>query len=288
MNRPNLLSLLCILLYGCTNQIPAHLPTARPTPSPVSNLATGSTWKRPSDGMIMVSVPAGEFSMGSPDDFGFSSEHPAHPVNLDAFWIDKTDVTNSMYAGCVQAGVCAAPRMTKSQTRADYYGNSQFADFPVIFVDWNQTAAYCQWAGVRLPTEAQWEKAARGTDGRTYPWGNAAPTCALANFGGSSSCTGDTSAVNDHPAGASPYGALDMAGNVWQWVSDWYDPSYYSYSPKDNPTGPAQHGPDSTEHPVRGGSWLAQPEWTHSANRAPFEMGNWENVVGFRCARPAP
>ena len=226
--------------------------------------------------------------MGSPDNFGFDYERPAHTVYLDAFWIDKTDVTNAMYAGCVQAGACKLPYSTESKTRKAYYGNPKYDNFPVVFVDEHQAAAYCQWAGASLPTEAQWEKAARGTDGRNYPWGNADPTCKLANFGGTPGCAGDTTEVNSHPKGASPYGALDMSGNVWQWTSDWFDPAYYSQSPQENPTGPAQPLYDSNDRVVKGGSWLAKVEWIHSANRVNDSEGGDDNVIGFRCARPAP
>jgi serine/threonine-protein kinase len=140
-------------------------PTLEPTETtmPTPTLGIGSTMISEKDGMVMVYVPAGEFTMGEGSD--------KHQVNLDAFWIDQTEVTNAMYAQCVVNGDCEPPSFSKSYTRESYYGNTEFDDYPVIYVDWNQANAYCSWAGRRLPTEADWEKAARGTDGRTYPWG---------------------------------------------------------------------------------------------------------------------
>ncbi|NLI41381.1 MAG: SUMF1/EgtB/PvdO family nonheme iron enzyme, partial [Caldisericales bacterium] len=178
--------------------------------------------KREKDEMLMVYVPAGEFEMGDED--GALDEQPVHTVYLDEYWIDQTEVTNGQYERCVAADSCTVPKSSYSSTRDSYYGNRSYADYPVIYVDWNQADAYCKWAGGRLPTEAEWEKASRGTDGRDYPWGDSIDEN-HANYDGN---IGDTSEVGRYPKGASPYGALDMAGNVWEWVSDWYAEDYYS------------------------------------------------------------
>lgn len=235
---------------------------AEPTLSPVS------TQVSPKDGTVQVCVPEGNFTMGTTDEqvtrlcvklggypdctSWYSNEKPQHTVWLDAYWIDRTEVTNAQYAKCVADGVCQKPYERKPKSSEIYYGNVQYANYPVTYLDWTMAATYCKWAGRRLPTEAEWEKAARGTDGRTYPWGDDAPTCRLANYyDGKNYCVGYTSAVGSYPDGASRYGALDMAGNVWEWVTDWYGESYYGSSPLRNPLGP-----ESGEYRVlRGGTW---------------------------------
>ena len=246
------------------------------TPSPTLALGKGNTLTSPKDGMVMVYVPAGSFQMGS--DNGDPNEQPVHTVRLDAFWIDQTDVTNAMYAKCVSAGGCSLPGGTSSATHSDYYVNTQYANYPVINVAWNQAKAYCEWVGSRLPSEAQWEKSARGMDDRTYPWGNDALNNNLLNYQWN---VGDTTEVGKYPNGVSPYGVLDMAGNVWQWVADWYDSNYYSNSPSSNPLGP-DTGQDRV---LRGGSFNNGGDYDRSA----FQFWSDPTVIsltyGFRCAR---
>ncbi len=201
------------------------------------------------DGMEMVYVPEGEFPMGTSDeqrdrlieediwDSNWNTnEQPIHTVYLDAFWIDKTEVTNEQYALCVADGACQEAHSSASATRVSYYGNPEFRDYPAVYIDWSMAKAYCAWAGRRLPSEAEWEKAARGTDERLYPWGDEIDNT-LANYGGSRRKNSDTTAVGSYLNGASPYGALDMAGNVQEWVADIYDFTYYSKFTSCQPIG---------------------------------------------------
>jgi eukaryotic-like serine/threonine-protein kinase len=236
--------------------------------------------------MVMVYVPEGNFLMGSSDQqivaaqgmcptCDPSSEQPQHTVYLDAFWIDRTQVTNLQYALCVTAGACSSPTDMSSSTRSVYYGNPEYDNYPVIYVSWDDATAYCTWAGRQLPTEAEWEKAARGTDGRTYPWGEGID-CTLSNYSG---CLGDTSAVGSYPSGASPYGAWDMAGNVWEWVTDWYDSGYYSVSPSSNPRGPV----DGQYRSLRGGAWYSPDYYSRVSTRNGNFSNYADNHLGFRC-----
>jgi formylglycine-generating enzyme required for sulfatase activity len=263
---------------------PAPTPTVTPIPptATVPPVAIGPTQVSPVDGMVQVDVPAGEFLMGSPGSnvLANNDEKPQHSVYLDAYWIDQTEVTNAMYARCVNAGACQPPASTQSKAREKYYGDSTYDDYPVIYVSWNDAKAYCGWAGRRLPTEAEWEKAARGTDGRVYPWGNQYPSLTLANYKSVESNQVDTSEVGHYPAGASPYGALDMAGNVWEWVNDWYGANYYTLSPASNPPGPAT----GTERVLRGSSWEAGDWALRTVNRSHSELVSSLEGVGFRCA----
>jgi formylglycine-generating enzyme required for sulfatase activity len=186
---------------------PTPIPTPLP-PTPTPTLGIGSTLVREKDGMVMVYVPGGTFQMGSADED--PDEQPVHSVTLNGFWIDRTEVTNAQYAHCVGDGICIAPVGSDSSTHDSYYGVSEFDDYPVIFVNWNRADTYCQWAGGRLPTEAEWEYAARGPDGNVYPWGNDAPHDTLLNYHQN---IGDTTEVGSYPGGASWVGAMDMAGN---------------------------------------------------------------------------
>jgi serine/threonine-protein kinase len=263
-----------------TTAPPTATLTLTPSLTPAPTLGIGSTQVSEKDGMVMVYAPEGEFLMGSADsdtDAG-SGEKPQHTVYLDAFWIDKTEVTNAMYALCVDTGACSPPGSNASYSRLSYYGNSEFDTYPVINVDWNDAKAYCEWAGRRLPSEAEWEKAARGTDGRKYPWGDGAPDATLLNYSGN---IGDTTEVGSYPDGASPYGALDMAGNVWEWVNDWYDENYYRNTPSENPSGPDS----GTYRVVRGGSWYFSGYNVRPADRNNRgEPTGTSGDIGFRCS----
>ena len=268
------------LYIGQSILVPVNLVTATPdfvfnTATPTSTVGQNSTSIKNSefDGMPMVYVPAGVFLMGSPDNEYNAAEQPQHTVFLDSYWIDQTEITNAMYAACVTAGVCSAPTFNSSQSRDSYFLDPQYVNYPVMFVSWQQANTYCEWVGRKLPTEAQWEKAARGTDGRIYPWGSQEPDSTLVNFDNNN---GDTEAVGSHPEGASPYGAQDMAGNVWEWVEDWFGD--YNADYQTNPTGAA----DGELRVVRGGAWTSNADNIRTAYRyrSLFSSIN----IGFRCA----
>jgi formylglycine-generating enzyme required for sulfatase activity/uncharacterized caspase-like protein len=260
--------------------IKTEAATSAKTIVPEPTLGIGSTMLG-EKGETLVYVPAGEFTMGS--DFN-SDEQPIHTVYLDAFWIDQTEVTNKQYQACADAGMCEPPASTSSPTHPSYYENPKFDNYPVLYVNWDKANRYCEvWAGGDLPTEAQWEKAARGTDGRTYPWGENI-NCDKANY--QRSCVGDTSSVHSYENGKSPYNVYDMAGNIWEWVNDYYQSDYYAAlgDSTSNPQGPST----GNARVLRGGSWSFIDGYARSADR----YGNTQDIsnssVGFRCARSLP
>jgi serine/threonine-protein kinase len=267
------------LISGCNSVIPTE--ALAPVDVPPENPSVGSIWVQVKDDMTMVYVPSGEFEMGSED--GADFEKLVHNVYLDAFWIDQTEVTNAMYAGCVADGACDSPNYSSSYTRESYYGNAEFDKYPVIYISWEDANAYCAWAERRLPTEAEWEKAAGWNEDTQnkmiYPWGDTIDE-SYANYKGN---VKNTTAVGSYEKGKSFYGAYDMGGNVSEWVADWYDENYYASSPASNPLGP-----DTGDSRVlRGGSWYYYVYDLRSANRD-WSYPSISNLkIGFRCARDA-
>lgn len=258
-----------------TISIPASSATV-PLVTATPKLNIGSTLTG-EDGMTLLYIPAGEFTMGLDGD---NADNPAHVVNLDAFWIDRTEVTISMYTMCVDEGSCIQPRSNGSRTQSSYYDNPKFGKFPVVWVRWDYAMSYCKWAGRRLPSEAEWEKAARGPEGYVYPWGNNYPTIDLSNY---DDLIRDTTAVDDYLEGASPYGALNMAGNALEWVTDFYDSVYYINSRSSNPTGPLM----GVNRVMRGGSYkdtVSDIRAVYRYERNPLEATSY---IGFRCAMDA-
>jgi formylglycine-generating enzyme required for sulfatase activity len=252
-------------------------PSQTPTENFTLTLTSSPTETTDTKGVSMIYVPEGEFTMGNEN--GDKDQQPVHQVYLDAFYIDKYEVTNALYKACVDEGACTIPRRLNSSTRSSYYGDLKYDIYPMINVDWNQARTYCEWRGAKLPTEAQWEKAARGTDGRTYPWGEGI-SCSQANYRG---CISDTNAVGSYVGGVGLYGAYDMAGNVWEWVQDWYSAEYYVVSPNKNPLGPES----GTYHVVRGGAWDFTPEYVTVSDRFWGTPDSASNNFGFRCAKDA-
>jgi formylglycine-generating enzyme required for sulfatase activity len=318
MKYPHLKILFLIFLTLCTQgctpgtvqKISIETP---PNPTPTASPSLGDMRARSSDGMRMVYVPGGEFKMGSNYEetaYGrklcreyyeegwpaactaanFGDESPAHMVTLSGYWIDQTEVTNEQYQQCEQASACTAPIDTNSSYNLPAnYGDTEFADYPVTWVTRDQARDYCNWAGGRLPTEAEWEYAARGPESWLFPWGISFDGTRL-NYCDANCDSGpndptvddgyaDTAPVGSFPSGASWVGALDMAGNVREWVADWYGP--YSADPQVNPTGPAS-GEATIPH---GGSWLDLPFLIRSANRGGDPPDYARHNVGFRCVK---
>ena len=306
-----ILPILFTLLAACSTATPHPTvaptlppsPTSAPTsvpvktaevaaPSPTSTLEAQAFRFSSVDGMPQVRIPAGVLHMGGYDVRAAPDEFPAHEVTLDAYWMDQLEVTTAMYALCVSAGACDLPQNPGTARIANYFGNPAFKDYPVIYVTWGQATTYCEWANRRLPTEAEWERAARGDDMRAFPWGEDKPDWRFANF---NMLVTDTSRVGSYALGASPFGVLDMAGNVAEWTSDFYDFDFYLTSPLANPLGPETSS--SLNRVVRGGS-LGDAEINirvskrssvrgSNMNAAPGSesyLGDFSPRIGFRCA----
>jgi len=275
-------AILSLLVSACNERVD----------SPIVGTLPLETINTPKDGAVMVYVPAGEFLMGTSDadieyykeifplrDIArFDNERPQRTVFVDAFYIDKFEVTNQQYK--------------KFLTETGYepkhyldYSPYNTPNFPAAVLEWEDAVAYAEWAGKRLPTEAEWEKAARGTDGRIWPWGNEWDGTKLSGNDGTGMRDGykETAPVGQFPQGASPYGAHDMAGNLWEWVADWYDENYYHTAPtKVNPKGPET----GDGHVLKGGGWAENLDFTRCANRLGGNPGSL--LRGFRCAMDAP
>ena len=255
-NGKILLILFCLLLFGQAAAFGAGTP------------------------LDMVYVSSGYAMMGAEygDLTAASNTKPNHLVYLNAFYIDAHEVTNEDYAVCVAAGVCREPQDPDSKTRQGYFRNTMFAKFPVLNVTWQDAVDYCEFVEKRLPTEAEWERAARGmSDDRKYPWGSGSPKMNNMNV---SLIPGDTEMVSIYPGGYSPYGAADMLGNVSEWVSDWYDAEWYLKSGRENPAGPLS----GTERVIRGSSFETPLSEVHVVMRSGMDPETAGYTVGFRCA----
>jgi eukaryotic-like serine/threonine-protein kinase len=278
----------------------APTPTMTPAPSPTTGLANRLIGN---DGVEMLLVPAGDFIMGStssdvdlavslcrqsgnscPRNY-FTNEMPRRTVYVSNFYMDATEITNDQYRACVNARVCTPPSDSGAPDARyqvnNYYNLSRYGNYPVVRIRWEDAQTYCQWVGRRLPTEAEWEKAARGTDGRLFPWGNSFDSRRANTEDGG----GDRSQpVASYPDGRSPYGIYDMAGNVWEYVADWYSDAYYENAPNRDPQGPTS----GSARVLRGGSYSDFQEYARVTNRGTPHAGSIRSGFrGFRCAQSA-
>lgn len=295
---------LLVLGAACT---PAGVASVSATAVP----HLGDIWLRPNDGMLMLFVPSGQFSMGSTREMAkyaerlceqtcgtlavaacqpaaFRDEQPAHEVELHGYWIDRTEVTNAQYRSCVGAGECKPPALSSSYSHPTYYGDRGYDTYPVMNVVWDMADRYCTWVGARLPTEAEWEYAARGPEARIFAWGNdfdktrlnyCDSSCPLIADAAYADGYPDAAPVGSFPSGVSWIGALDMTGNAREWVSDWL--GKYPAASVTDPRGPASGDLKIT----RGGSWYDTPDDVRSANRGGESLEYYRDNLGFRCAR---
>lgn len=223
------------------------------------------------DGSLLVAVPEGEFLMGG------DSDNPGHTVFLSDFWIYSTEVTNQQYSLCESLGDCTPPDPDDNPSYAD----KLHANDPVVGLTYEQASSYCSFVNGRLPTEAEWEKTARNLENDIYPWGGIEPSCDLLNFG---NCVGNITNVVSYKNGASPYGALDMSGNAFEWVADWFDPDYYGVSPRENPQGPAS----GTMRSVRSSSYSSDADQVTVMIRNAEDPQSHRPDLGFRCVVDDP
>jgi formylglycine-generating enzyme required for sulfatase activity len=228
------------------------------------------TYLDPLSGVDFLQVPAGRFRMGTPEE---DDTVPVRPVTVSGFWLGRTPVTREHYARFMEATKRPEPGHWKHELFLR-------PGSPVVGVTWEDAAAFAVWCGARLPTEAEWEYAARGSDGRRYPWGNESPSASRAIHHRDIGFDG-TSPVGGALAGAGPFGHLDLAGNVFEWCADWYAPDYYAHAPAENPNGPAT----GKLRVIRGGSWVSMPDACRSACREKFPPGKSSVLIGFRVAR---
>jgi formylglycine-generating enzyme required for sulfatase activity len=249
-----------------TSIVPTEEIQVEPTAFPVTEIADDFD-------MTMVLVPDGKFEMGSAN--GAPNEAPVHTVYLDSYYMDKYEVTILSYKACVNAGACQNLDYSK-------FDKKEFENYPVIYVEWGMANSYCEWRGARLPTEAEWEKAARGIDGRTYPWGEGIDAT-FANYNFDNGFGNGEVAVGSYEKDKSLYGVYDMAGNVHEWVHDWYQVDYYTIV-GDTITNP--QGPDNgVDRVVRGGSWAFDEKSARVTNRVNVYPVTTGNALGFRCAK---
>jgi formylglycine-generating enzyme required for sulfatase activity len=266
---------------GASDVPPTPAPSSQePSPAPtLTNLPPGDLPPSLVDefGVAMVLIPEGIFTMGTNEDAADAHEKPAHDVYTDAVYMDTHETTNSLYQACVDAGACQSPVFISG-----YHDNPEFADYPAVRITWDMANQYCTWRGARLPTEAEWEKAARWDpvtgEVSTYPWGEEPPSGRYAN---TNAPDYGTTPIGSYDHGQSPLGLYDMSGNVWEWVSDAYTFDYYADSPSFNPTGPEE---DTGSRVIRGGSYGDDDFYARTTARV-GQNPSWQGALGVRCAK---